>query len=465
MRACVPLPAPGGPRKTTRTTTFAFLSLDESAIVAHRQARFDLRDRVEGHAHDDQQRGRAEIERGHRKAALQRSRQNREQSEIDGGRRGDSHQNLVEVVDGRLARANSRNEGTGLLQIVGHVARIEDDRAVKEREDDDQQKIDDVIKEAVGREPDVEPGREALHSALDRWPKTAADDRLAATEPRERLLRQEQDRDRKDDRDDARVVEAQRNVGRSPREHLAPDRPPRLLNGHAALSLVQEDDRDDNDDRDGDIKQQVEQRFGALAGRGVRLRNVLRIAQHDADEDDERHAVADAFVADLLAEPHQEERAAHHRDDCVQQIPNARVVEDARTLHRDRHEGRLNRAEHDGQPARVLADLFAAFLAAFLRHLFELRHHDRHELHDDRGVDIRGDAHRNDGELLQRAARQEAEQVIERAALQHVLPRYLVYVRQLHVDHEDEPRKSEEHEENPLPDLRHEYGRPEVIEH
>ena len=80
----------------------------------------------------------------------------------------------------------------GLLQIVGHVARIEDDRAVKERKDDDEQKIDDVVEEAVGREPDVEPRRETLQSSLGIAGQTPrANDRLAATEPRKGLLRQE----------------------------------------------------------------------------------------------------------------------------------------------------------------------------------------------------------------------------------------------------------------------------------
>jgi hypothetical protein len=113
----------------------------------------------------------------------------------------------------------------------------------------------------------------------------------------------------------------------------------------------------------------------------------------------------------------------------------------------------------------VPSTIVRAFLAAFLRHLLELRHHDRHELHDDRRVDVRGDAHRNDRKLLQRTTRQEAEQVIERAALQYALPRFLVHVGQLHVDHEDEPREREENEENPLTDLRHEHRRPQVIKH
>ena len=35
---------------------------------------------------------------------------------------------------------------------------------------------------------------------------------------------------------------------------------------------------------------------------------------HDAGEDDQRRAVADAALRDLLAEPHQEHRAADQRD-------------------------------------------------------------------------------------------------------------------------------------------------------
>ena len=69
------------------------------------------------------------------------------------------------------------------------------------------------------------------------------------------------------------LLSRERNVGRSPGEHLAPDRSARLLNRHAALPLVEEDDRDDDYDCDGDVEQQVEQRFGALAGRRVRSRS------------------------------------------------------------------------------------------------------------------------------------------------------------------------------------------------
>ena len=40
------------------------------------------------------------------------------------------------------------------------------------------------------------------------------------------------------------------------------------------------------------------------------------------------------------------------------------------------------------------------------------------------------------------------EQVIKGAALEHSLPRRLIDVGNLHVDHEHEPRERKEHEEN-----------------
>ena len=96
--------------RAARGRSTSHLSLDEPAVVAHRQARFDLRDRVERHADDDEQRGRAEIERRDREAALQRARQHGEQAEVDRGGGRDAQQNLVDVVDRRLARTDARNE-------------------------------------------------------------------------------------------------------------------------------------------------------------------------------------------------------------------------------------------------------------------------------------------------------------------------------------------------------------------
>src|SRR5262249_60570124 len=72
--ACVPFPAPGGPRKMMRAleapsprglaaATDPAPSLSaEAVVVAHDELRLDLRDRVHRHSHDDEERGPAEVE-------------------------------------------------------------------------------------------------------------------------------------------------------------------------------------------------------------------------------------------------------------------------------------------------------------------------------------------------------------------------------------------------------------------
>ena len=68
---------------------------------------------------------------------------------------------------------------------------------------------------------------------------------------------------------------------------------------------------------------------------GARLRQFeeldqrARKAGHDAGEDDERRAVADAALRDLLAQPHQEHRAADQRDDGRRAEEPARIDDDA----------------------------------------------------------------------------------------------------------------------------------------
>src|SRR4029079_4809766 len=73
--ACVPLPAPGGPRKMTRapiagsglglesaTDPSPLARPSEALVVAHDELRVHLGHRVHGHPDDDEERGAAEIE-------------------------------------------------------------------------------------------------------------------------------------------------------------------------------------------------------------------------------------------------------------------------------------------------------------------------------------------------------------------------------------------------------------------
>ena len=134
-----------------------------------------------------------------------------------------------------------------------------------------------------------------------------------------------------------------------------------------------------------------------------------RDVRDDAGEDDERDAVADAARGDLLAEPHQEHRAAGQRDDGGEAEEPARIGDDAgRALEPDGDAVGLEHGQHDGQVARVLVDDLAALLALLLQ-LLERRDDRRHQLHDDRGGDVGHDAEREDRHALDGAAGEHVE--------------------------------------------------------
>ena len=103
----------------------------------------------------------------------------------------------------------------------------------------------------------------------------------------------------------------------------------------------------------------------------VKVENGARQADDDADEDDQRHAVADAAFGDLFAQPHDERRAGRERENRHQDEAEAR--DDRRDCRQCAAcsaaamvEG-LHDAQDDGQIARLLSDLAAAEFAFFCK--------------------------------------------------------------------------------------------------
>ena len=64
-------------------------------------------------------------------------RQNRDERQIDGAGQREPRQNRVDVLRGPLARPDAGNEPAVLPHVLGDVVRIEDDRRVEVREEDD----------------------------------------------------------------------------------------------------------------------------------------------------------------------------------------------------------------------------------------------------------------------------------------------------------------------------------------
>ena len=59
----------------------------------------------------------------------------------------------------------------------------------------------------------------------------------------------------------------------------------------------------------------------------VQVEDAAGQAHHDADENDQRHAVADAALADLLAQPHDEGRTGGQRQNGHQHKGGARIID------------------------------------------------------------------------------------------------------------------------------------------
>jgi hypothetical protein len=119
----------------------------------------------------------------------------------------------------------------------------------------------------------------------------------------------------------------------------------------------------------------------------------------------DRYAVAQTTLGDLLAQPHQEHRSRRQRADRRHSEPHARGNHQAgRSFQRHRNAKRLEQGQTQGAVTRVLRDLATAGFAFFLE-LLEGRHHVGQQLHDDRRRDVRHDPQREDRETGQGTTR------------------------------------------------------------
>ena len=128
----------------------------------------------------------------------------------------------------------------------------------------------------------------------------------------------------------------------------------------------------------------------------------------DADKDDQRDAVTDAAGSDLLTQPHQEHGATDQRDDAGRAEEPTRIGHQAARFQRNCNPVGLERGQQNRQVPRILIELLAPLLTLFLQ-LLELRHHGRHELHDDRRRNIGHDAEGKDAHPAERTAREHVQ--------------------------------------------------------
>lgn len=260
----------------------------ESVIVAIREVIFDLANRIERNADDDQQRRTTEIELD-LEARDEDFGQNTNERNVY--RTDDRHsaQCRIDIFRRRLSRTNSRDTRLILLEVIGDVDGIEDDSRIEEAEEDDETDI----------EQDMTPIA---------WDKR----RLHALQPclvgehASYRRREHQDRTGKNWRNNACRIELERQIRSLVRERIASNHTLGMLDGDAALGFFEEADKCDcRSDDDCQQKHLIHRQADCSSRVAYRLfverKERVWQSRNDTSKDDERDAVAYATVIDLLA--------------------------------------------------------------------------------------------------------------------------------------------------------------------
>ena len=144
--------------------------------------------------------------------------------------------------------------------------------------------------------------------------------------------RKRQDRRRENHRDDAAGIHLQRNVRARPAVHPPPDDALGVLHRHLAGVRARRTRSPPPPRTISTISSSIRNRpiCPVRICSNVDMHRVREV-DDDAGEDDERHAVADAALGDLLAEPHDERRAGRQREHRQQPEAPARAVDERQT--------------------------------------------------------------------------------------------------------------------------------------
>ncbi len=177
------------------------------------------------------------------------------------------------------------------FQVLGQVLLLKDDVGVKIGESDDHEEV----KDPVGIAPAVEDLIDSIGYLGD--PRVPSVNEVAGDS-----AWKEHDGLGEDERYHARRVDPQRDMGAPPAGHAQPSASQSqdalaVLNRDTSLPLLNEDDNAHGDNRDDEEDDQVP--HVAHQERA----HTLRHAGHNAAEDDERDAVADALLVYQLSQP------------------------------------------------------------------------------------------------------------------------------------------------------------------
>src|SRR5579863_4290970 len=249
------LPTPRQPQNSLcprPAATNSSAARGESVVVSHDQLRFYLRHRIHRHTHYNQQRRTAKVERhaqtirypgwqpfekcSHRAPQMVQVNtcdhplgDKRNDNQIQRADQRNASQDFVDVIRGTLAGPDPRNESAILPHIVGNLIRVEDNRHVEIRKEDNPY---------------------GVQHRVERFAPTQCPDQIAkiaiVLQPLQHHLRHGQNRRCEDHRHDAARIDAQRKVRRLSAHHLASYHAFGILHRNSPLTALHVNDESDD---------------------------------------------------------------------------------------------------------------------------------------------------------------------------------------------------------------------------
>ena len=181
-----------------------------------------------------------------------------------------------------------------------------------------------------------------------------------------------------------------------PAKHTPPHHTLRILHWNFSSASFQEHDCRDHADHPSKEHNQPKSRQLTNFEQLVRFHYCVRQARHDPCKNDQRDAVANTSLGDLLAQPHEKRSAGRQSQYRHQTESPSGGLHKSPAIHVFQPDGdaeRLDQSNPDRSESGVLNNLLPPALS-FLGQFRQVRDHHRQQLENDRRADIRHDAER-----------------------------------------------------------------------
>lgn len=332
---------------------------------------------------------------------------------------------LLEILRGGTARTDAGNEAAVLLEILRNLNRVKGDGGVEVSEANDEECVDKIVNYET-------PGIVAPCTQPFGNPSIV----LAVGPELSDHCRNLKDGHCEDQGHNAVSIGLEGYMCSIAAVGLPADNALCILDGDPAFCLVNggnADNEDENDcDNGKDVPPVILKRNAAAVSNGLdsectvdEVDNDLRNGGYDGSEDQDGNTVADALLGDPLAHPHQEcgtcgaaETNGDVGHNAVHEYAESAGAEDgnlfkqvAHAVETDNDTYGLDKCETNADIAGDPFDLHPTVV--FLAELLKSGERNGEELQDNGSRDVGRNTHRKDGELAQRAAGEQIEEVEE----------------------------------------------------